>query len=412
MAAAGCKGMFFGVETGSERMQKVIDKHLDIRRAHEIIDIVERAGIRSTVSLITGFPQETREDLRDTVRMFMHSTRVPGSEPQLNLLAPLAGTPLHVKYKDEMSLDQLCSDMSHQGRHQNPEDMALIRQYPDVFPNFYLLPTPDLDRGMLLELREFTLMAVTRFRWLISAVDQATTGLLDVFADWQPFREGLYSTLAGPEMRHYYRTSQFGVDFSAFLRGHSVGKDSTVALFLTYEEELRRASPPDTTRVAGAILLGTGSPLDWTDIPLRDRKCRVIELPCDLQRVIDGVKKNRPPEWVRGPHYYVISQAEAASNSVHHVSRRIAKVVDACDGRRTMKDVLMHLATVLPEVARPVRDYTFVALVEKAHADGLLAIYRTDSEAAESHDGAFVLPEYSEISAAASVQNVSSAQRQ
>src|SRR5215831_14185289 len=34
MASAGCRGIFFGIETGSARMQKIIDKHLDIERAH------------------------------------------------------------------------------------------------------------------------------------------------------------------------------------------------------------------------------------------------------------------------------------------------------------------------------------------------------------------------------------------
>jgi hypothetical protein len=302
--------------------------------------------------------------------------------------------------------------MSHQGRNQNAEDMVLIRRYPEVFPNFYLLPAPDLDRGLLLELREFTLMAVTRFRWLISAVDQATTGVLDVFGDWRRFRERRYPSLAGPEMRHYYRTPQSGVDFSIFLRGHVAGKDPAVVLLLTYEDAVTRAAAPDTARVGGASCLEPGSPLDWEDIPIRDKKGRVIELPWDLESVIDGVKNNRPPQRGRGPHYYVVSQAEADSNSVHHVSRGIAKVVEACDGRRTMKGVTSHLANVLPEVASSLRDYICVALVEKAHAAGLLAIYRTASEAADSHDGAFVIPEYSEISAAASVQNVSSAQAQ
>src|SRR5205809_1059956 len=37
MARAGCRGIFFGVESGSERMQKIIDKHLDPRRAEEVI---------------------------------------------------------------------------------------------------------------------------------------------------------------------------------------------------------------------------------------------------------------------------------------------------------------------------------------------------------------------------------------
>ena len=50
MARAGCHGLFFGIETGSVRMQAIIDKHLDPRRAREIIDTAERLGIGTTVS--------------------------------------------------------------------------------------------------------------------------------------------------------------------------------------------------------------------------------------------------------------------------------------------------------------------------------------------------------------------------
>ncbi len=175
---------------------------------------------------------------------------------------------------------------------------------------------------------------------------------------------------------------------------------------------MRDGSPPDTSRINGAECLEVGSPLDWNDIPIRAGKCRVIELPWELQRVIDGVKRSQPPEWLRGPHFYVVSQAELALNPVYHVSRRVAKALEACDGRRTIREVVKHLGSVLPEVPGPLRDYTFVALLEKAHTDGLLAIYRTASEAAESQEGAFAMPEYSEISAATSAQNASSAQAQ
>src|SRR5437660_4516521 len=64
MARAGCKGIFYGVEVGSDKMQMVIDKHLATQRAHETIDASERLGIASTVSLISGFPEETWDDVR------------------------------------------------------------------------------------------------------------------------------------------------------------------------------------------------------------------------------------------------------------------------------------------------------------------------------------------------------------
>src|SRR6185312_1909663 len=51
MAHAGCRGLFFGIETGSARMQAIIEKDLDLMRAAEIIDTAERLGIGTTVSL-------------------------------------------------------------------------------------------------------------------------------------------------------------------------------------------------------------------------------------------------------------------------------------------------------------------------------------------------------------------------
>lgn len=408
MAAAGCTSMFFGVETGSARMQKIIDKHLDPSRAHKVIDMVDRAGIRATISLITGFPQETWDDLQETMRMFMHSARTPGSGPNLNLLAPLANTPLHLKYKDQMTLDLLCSDMSHQGRKQNSDDMELIRKHPDVFPNFYLLPTPYLDRGLLLELREFILMATLRFRWLLGAVDQATTGILDVFVQWFGQRKSMNPSLAGSDMRQYYRTPQFRIDFIEFLRKHPAGSDAKVHALLDFEDAMSHL-PQKSCLPASATKLDCGCQLDWSDIPIRAKQSRVIELSYELQDIIDAVRGCRDPNMVYGRHFYVVTQKE---NAVYHVSPGIARVLEACDGRRTISGVITQLSIEIPEVSERQRDYIFVSLIEKARTEGLVAIYRTASEAADSHEGRLSISEYSEMSACASEQNLSSVHRQ
>jgi radical SAM superfamily enzyme YgiQ (UPF0313 family) len=405
MAAAGCTSMFFGVETGSKRMQRIIDKHLDTGRAHEIIDIVERAGIRSTISLITGFPQETVDDLRDTVRMFMHAARVPGSEPQLNLLAPLANTPLHIAYKNQMTLDMLCSDISHQGRYQNAEEIELIRRYPEIFPNFYLLPTPELDRRKLLELREFTLMAELRFRWLMGAADQASTGILDLFFDWAERREALYPALAGPDLRHYYRTPQFPLDFIAFLRSHSVGETTVLKAFLDFEDALSLAQSPDASRLSRVVRLDLGEAMDWSDIPIRNENSRVIQLTYELEKAIDAVRNRQEPEWENGLYFYVVAQAPREENPIYQVSSRIAATVEACNGKLTISDLVSHLSTTLPGTIDARGDYSILLLIEKAWVEGLIEIYRTVAEAAESQDAAASISEYSEMSALASLQN-------
>jgi radical SAM superfamily enzyme YgiQ (UPF0313 family) len=410
MAAAGCTGIFFGVETGSDRMQKIIDKHLNVERAHEIIDIAERAGVRSTVSLITGFPDEHWEDLRETVRVFMHSARTEGSSPQLNLLAPLANTPIHLKYKDQLVLEELCSDVSHQGRRQNPEDVELIRRYPDIFPNFYLLPTPDLDRSQLIELREFMLMAEFRFRWLFNAADQAATGMLDLFVDWLEYRKSHLSLAIGPDLRHYYRTQEFARDFIAFLRSHHAGGDAKVKVFIDFYDRLACAPDPDESPIADALEVEDSEPLNLADIAVRKYQSRVVELSADLEAAIEAVKGCREYDAESGQRFYLVAQLEDREHPGYEVSPYLAAVVKLCDGRRTIGQIMEDLRALIPVTPEAARRAVYERLLETARSEELIAIYRTASIAEESQPGAFSILPYSEISAAASLQNQRSVQ--
>ena len=410
MAAAGCVGIFFGVETGSDRMQNIIDKHLDVRRAHEIIDIVERTGVRSTVSLITGFPEEHWEDLRETVRVFVHSARTPGSNPQINLLAPLANTPIHLKYKDEMTLDQLCSDMSHQGRRQNPEDVELIRKYPHIFPNFYLLPTPHHDRDMLIELREFMLMAKFRSRWLLVGADQAAGGILDLFVDWVAYRKSVFPAEVGPDVRHYYRTPEFHQDFVAFLRSHLAGHDARLKVLIDFYQRLAAAPAPDLARLLDAMPLHEGDLLSPADIPVRKYRSRVVELSADLEAVIDAVTQCREYEPRDGEHFYVVSQDETTEHPGFEVSNHLATVVRLCDGQRTVAEVMESLSEHISVTPASARNMAYECLLDKARSEGLIAIYRTASAAEDSQVGGVSMAPYNEMRAAASLQNQPSVQ--
>jgi hypothetical protein len=400
MARAACVGIFFGIETGSARMQTIIDKRLDISRAKEIIDAAEKLGIGSTVSLITGFPEETREDLEQTVRMLMHSARCSHSDPQLNLLAPLPETPLHLKYKDQLTLETLCSDVSHQGARQNGEDIELIRQYPEIFSSFYLVPAPNLDRNFLLELREFLLMGVEHFRWLLVAVDQITANMVDFFSQWREARLDLRPHLDGFEIRRYYRTVTFRTDFLHFVRQHPVGTNPVVKTFLEFEDAMRVFS--DEAGTPTGLLLPSGATLWWTDVPIRKKQTRVIELACDIEGIIDALKRQTEPAWDLGVHFYVTRETASGNESLEMVSDWVACAVRACDGTRSIEQVVERLSNEIPSVEEDVRDYVFVRLLEGVHAAGFIAIYRGDSEATIGDDCPGVMRKYGQTAASAS----------
>jgi radical SAM superfamily enzyme YgiQ (UPF0313 family) len=375
MARSGCSSVFFGVEAGSRKMQKIIDKHLDPERAEEIIDIAERLGIGTTVSLITGFPEETWDDVRETLRIFMHSVRCPRSGPQLNILAPLAGTPIYTAHKHQLVLEELCSDISHQGLRQNEADLELIRNHLEVFPNFYLLPLQNMDREALLELREFLTVAVECFRWLMCAIDQAVTDTLGFYLEWRVYRTSLRPGLVGSVLRRYYVGIDFRDDFLAFVRLHEVGKQQIVTALLSAEDALRKST---RATLRSGQQLNPDQPLYWSDVPSTTEFIDVVELQCNLQKIVDGLKSriNLPVQ----PHrsFYAIRELANGDRSLTNVSEWLAALIRACDGMRTIEEVMTQLSLDILDVDDEFKSYVFLKLIQEAQTQGIVSIYRTN----------------------------------
>jgi radical SAM superfamily enzyme YgiQ (UPF0313 family) len=379
MFRAGCRGVFFGVEVGSGKMQKVIDKHLDLHEAENMVEAAERIGIPTTVSLITGFPEETWDDVQQTMRMFVHSLRHPSSSPQLNVLAPLAETPLYSNYKDQLVLDELCSDMSHQGLEQHQADLQLIRSHPEIFPNFYLLPMPHLDRDAILELREFSLAISARIRWIVVALDQNNGDVCEIFLRWRERRLRMYPELRGATLRHYYRTRQFGDDYRTFLRSHPADQDQVVQALLDYHQALAERFAADEQVQPPGLEVPVATAFCWTDVPIKNNGILVVELSFDLQQVIDRLKKRCKPVLVRGRHFYAVRNTDDMGNKkgrADRISDWMAWLLQACNGSRDIEEIIHFLSARLREIDEPQREYAVLRLLQAAHNEGFIEIYR------------------------------------
>ena len=182
MAGAGCIAVFFGVETGSERMQHAIHKCLDLDEARAAIRRASGHAVKTTVSMIAGFPDETWEDVRASVDFLCDSLRFDKVVPQFHLLAPLGGTEIHREFKDRLQWDGIFSDIAAQGWELDAANRRLVLEHPEVFPDLFALPTKYLCRQRLSELRSFFSCGATRFRWLIVALHQYEGSLMEVFS--------------------------------------------------------------------------------------------------------------------------------------------------------------------------------------------------------------------------------------
>src|SRR5215813_5875290 len=217
MASAGCRGIFFGIETGSARMQKIIDKGLDLADSAARVRACDKSKIKTAVSLIVGFPEETKEDLRSTIGFFMDSLRSDHADPQLVILAPLAGTPIHQQHKNELFLDDADSNMAYRGWDQGPEEKKMIKERPDIFPNFYSVPTQFLDHEFLKELRDFLLNGIKTARPLLRELRIAGADMLVVFEEWRAWRRKNKGDLERDDLAAYYAGDSFPHDLMEFV---------------------------------------------------------------------------------------------------------------------------------------------------------------------------------------------------
>jgi len=228
MASAGCRGIFFGIETGSARMQKVIDKGLDLAESADRVRACNQSKIKTAVSLIVGFPEETKEDLRSTIGFFTDSLRCDHADPQLVILAPLAGTPIHQQHKKDLFLDDADSSLSYRGWDQGPEEKKMIAEYPDIFPNFYSVPTPFLNYAFLKEIRDFLLNGIKTARPLLLQLRLAGADMLVIFEEWRAWRRRNKANLAGDNLAAYYAGDSFPYDLLEFVKTEYLSESKAV----------------------------------------------------------------------------------------------------------------------------------------------------------------------------------------
>jgi radical SAM superfamily enzyme YgiQ (UPF0313 family) len=137
MKLAGCRAIYYGIEAGSRRMQKVIKKHLDLSLVLPILDKTHSLGIEATLSFITGYPQEEQADQDETldfIGVCMERDRAP-LNVQLHLLTPEPGTQLLEDFRKDLDYDGHISDFNFPPVED--DDPAIMKANAEVFMNHH-----------------------------------------------------------------------------------------------------------------------------------------------------------------------------------------------------------------------------------------------------------------------------------
>lgn len=98
MKQAGCAGLYFGLESGSDRVLKAINKRITVDQIIKVSNMVYDSGIPAATSVLLGLPDETKENMEETLRLMK---RVKADLFDVNSYTPLPGTPLYDAMSEE-----------------------------------------------------------------------------------------------------------------------------------------------------------------------------------------------------------------------------------------------------------------------------------------------------------------------
>ena len=97
MKRAGCKRIFFGIESGDEGVLKQMQKGIKPEQAEEAVAACVRAGIKAAGFFMVGYLGETPESLMKTIRFSSH---LPLDYVSYTIAYPLPGTGFYERVRE------------------------------------------------------------------------------------------------------------------------------------------------------------------------------------------------------------------------------------------------------------------------------------------------------------------------
>ena len=92
MKRAGCHAVVFGIESGTDKVLKEVNKKVSLEDAKRVIALCRKEGLKTSASFIIGFPSETDEDMEKTYRF---AEELSPTIAFFSCLVPYPGTPYY-----------------------------------------------------------------------------------------------------------------------------------------------------------------------------------------------------------------------------------------------------------------------------------------------------------------------------
>ena len=102
LKSAGLSTLYYGVESGSQRVLDLMKKGITLKQAEEAVKAAKEVGVEILTSFILGFPGETSKEIDKTIDF---SIKLNADYSQFSILTPFPGTPIYHELKEKDLID-------------------------------------------------------------------------------------------------------------------------------------------------------------------------------------------------------------------------------------------------------------------------------------------------------------------
>jgi radical SAM superfamily enzyme YgiQ (UPF0313 family) len=229
MKKARCSAIYFGLESGSERILREIKKDIPLSQSIEIIATCRRVGITPNAGLIVGFPSEDSASLRDTFAVYERILRLGCRPAHIFAFCPFADAAIYPKLKDLACTGHFV-DLP-MGRETDERNREIIASDQALYGSYFRPSLPallDNDPLALAALDEFSSLVEAAIAPAL-ALSDVRGGLYEVFRAWLPWIQRHNRSRGAQPYRTGYGTAAI---FARFLLDELVAEGTSLALVL------------------------------------------------------------------------------------------------------------------------------------------------------------------------------------
>ena len=141
MKEAGMVEIELGIETGSNRMQKLIKKNLDLEKARSMIQFLLKNDIYVGLFFMYGLPEETEEDLNETLELLFSLLDMGVQHVSMSYCKFNPATDITERYFDDLVLNPSMKILIRGVSFGYEAEFDMIKNNKAMFPFFYHLNT-------------------------------------------------------------------------------------------------------------------------------------------------------------------------------------------------------------------------------------------------------------------------------